>query len=131
MSSKPRRRFTLANVAQVPVKRQSNLLEACARGTQLARPCFRTLHHLAVVFGAPMTSGAVSPCSSCVSAPSGLLAVDASGFERTVALTPDLAWEVDVFGMPILDTVLRNQQARIIFRPWACRHEPAGLFVVR
>jgi hypothetical protein len=36
--------------------------------------------------------------------------VDASGFERTVLLTPDLGWEVDVFGMPILDTVLRNQQ---------------------
>ena len=40
----------------------------------------------------------------------GLLAVDASGFERTVLLTPDMGWEVDVFGMPILDTVLRNQQ---------------------
>ena len=36
--------------------------------------------------------------------------MDASGFERTVLLTPDMGWEVDVFGMPILDTVLRNQQ---------------------
>lgn len=46
----------------------------------------------------------------------GLLAIDASGFERTVLLTPNMGWEVDVFGMPILDTVLRNQQVR---------HEPS------
>ena len=43
--------------------------------------------------------------------------MDASGFERTVVLTPDMRWEVDVFGMPILDTVLRNQQVgRLICR---------------
>ena len=43
--------------------------------------------------------------------------MDASGFERTVVLTPDMGWEVDVFGMPILDTVLRNQQVgRLICR---------------
>jgi len=30
-----------------------------------------------------------------------------------VALTPDMGWEVDVFGMPILDTVLRNQQVGV------------------
>lgn len=43
---------------------------------------------------------------------SGLLDMDASGFERTLLLHSDLTWMVEVFGSSALDTVLRSQQVR-------------------
>ena len=57
----------------------------------------------------------------------GLPAIDASEFERTLMLAPDLSWEMEVFGTPALNAVLRDQQARPTHMPlgWRFGHRPS------